>query len=68
MFVRQELTKEYFQSALKLDVIFRRSYLKIISLIKNAISYIFPLYYEKIDTFDEIYDYYQTMSTSGKDY
>lgn len=28
----------------------------------------FPLYYERIDTFNEIYDKYQSISSEGKDY
>ena len=53
MYYRQEATKELYQN-LGSDILFNRDY-KETPLALNAKSTLFPLYYERIDTFDEIY-------------
>jgi hypothetical protein len=67
MYYRQEATKELYQN-LGSDIIFNREY-KETPIEQNLISTVFPWYYERIDTFDYIYDkYQQKQSAFNKDY
>ena len=68
MYYRQEATKQMWQNS-GVDVTFDKNYTKITPR-QNIKSTIFPIYYNRIDTFDEIYDSYIEMgSNSGnKDY
>lgn len=51
------------------DVDGNRDIIPITSLTRNEVSTIFPLYYEKIDSFNEIYHYYQILDGETiKDY
>lgn len=62
MYYRQENTKHIYQN-LGSDVIYNRNVEKLKnSLNQNKVSTIFPLYYNRIDTFNEIYHKYQLMS------
>ena len=67
MYYRQEATKELYQN-LGSDILFNRDYQE--TPIKlNPKSTLFPLYYERIDTFDELYDSYQkAVSKYNRDY
>lgn len=83
MYFRQEATKELYQN-LGSDVIFDRNYIQVaspnylfdpfttkpyeITLVQNPKSTIFPLYYNRIDTFNEIYDNYKLMTSTSRDY
>lgn len=66
-YYRQEATKKLYQN-LGCDILYDRSY-KETPISRNAKSTMFPWYYERIDTFDQIYDSYQ-MATSkyNRDY
>lgn len=37
-------------------------------MVRNKISYIFPWFYERIDTYNDIYNKYQLFSKEGRDY
>lgn len=51
------------------DVDGNRDIILVDSLTRNEVSTIFPLYYEKIDSFNEIYHYYQILEgETTKDY
>ena len=51
------------------DVDGNRDIVLVDSLTRNEVSTIFPLYYEKIDSFNEIYHYYQILDGEAiKDY
>lgn len=66
-YYRQEATKELYQN-LGCDILYDRDYKETL-ISKNVKSTMFPWYYERIDTFDQIYDSYQ-MATSkyNRDY
>ena len=66
MYYRQEATKEFFQ-LLGSDIVFNRDYIKLTPS-KNNKSTIFNLYYNRIDTYDEIYDSYQLQQRQNYDY
>lgn len=66
MYYRQELTKEMWQKQ-GVDVVFDRNYTEITPK-QNIKSTIFPLYYNRLDTFDEIYDSYVKMTGNRRDY
>lgn len=66
MYYRQEATKEFFQ-LLGSDVIFNRNYTKLIPQ-QNTKSILFNLYYNRIDTYNEIYDAYQLQQKQNYDY
>ena len=68
MYYRQEATKELYQN-LGSDILFNRDYKEDVIPKWNKKSTILPLYYERIDTFDEIYDSYQLKTSKfSKDY
>lgn len=67
IYYRQEATKELYQN-LGSDIIFNRDYTST-KLDQQTPSTLFPWYYERIDTFDKIYDsYQQKQSAFNKDY
>lgn len=67
MYYRQEATKNMFQ-LMGSNITYNRDYLKL-NPIKNSKSTVFPLYYNRQDIFEEIYDTYQLQnSKSGRDY
>ena len=67
IYYRQEATKELYQN-LGSDIIFNRNYTDT-KLDQKSPSTLFPWYYERIDTFDKIYDnYQQKQSAFNKDY
>lgn len=66
MYFRQEATKEMWQN-LGTNITFDRNYTEITPR-QNVKSTIFPLYYNRIDTYDNIYDYYTQMRNNNRDY
>ena len=67
MYYRQEATKELYQN-LGSDILYDRDYQET-PIALNAKSTLLPLYYERIDTFDEIYDSYQKATSKyNRDY
>lgn len=76
MYFRQEATKHLYQYN-GADIVYDNDYLNIkpeqrdmlytISKYKD-ISAMFPLYYSRVDTLNEIYDHYQSMTSNDKDY
>lgn len=67
MYYRQEATKELYQN-LGSDILYNRDYQET-PIALNTKSTLFPLYYERIDTFDEIYDSYQKATSKyNRDY
>lgn len=67
IYYRQEATKELYQN-LGSNICFDKNYINA-ELNQNTVSVLFPLYYERIDTFDKIYDnYQQKQSDFNKDY
>ena len=62
MYYRQEATKELYQN-LGSDILFNHDYNET-PIAQNIKSTLFPLYYERIDTFDQLYDSYQ-LATSA---
>lgn len=67
MYYRQEATKKLYQN-LGCDIIYDRNYEEIPKS-WNVKSTLFPWYYERIDTFDEIYDSYQLATSKyNRDY
>ena len=77
MYIRQELTKDLYQYNGS-DILYNRNALEMIPQKRPFISIngniyqdkstIFPLYYTKCDTFNEVEDYYKQMTAPGKDY
>ncbi len=71
MWYRQEATKETYQN-LGSDITYDHLYndsSRGVTLSRNAKSTVFPLYYNRIDSVDEIEDYYYTMtSPNDRDY
>lgn len=68
MFYRQELTKEMFQQKMYKDILYNLKYKTLSKPIINVKSSFMPLYYERVSTYDEIYDVYQRMTSNGRDY
>lgn len=66
MYFRQEATKEFWQNY-GINTTFDRNYTEI-KTERNFKSTIFPLYYNRIDTYDNIYDYYTQMRNNNRDY
>ena len=67
IYYRQEATKELYQN-LGSKITFNTKYANI-SPSQNTLSTIFPWYYERIDTYDYLYDsYQQRISDYSKDY
>lgn len=66
MFIRQEATKELFQKN-ECDISFNPIY-KTLKEQQQFKSTIFPLYYQKYDTINEIEDYYKLATSNNKDY
>ena len=66
MYWRQEATKEYWQN-LGINTTFDRKYTKITPS-RNIKSTIFPLYYNRVDTYDNIYDSYTKITDINRDY
>lgn len=67
MYYRQEATKELYQN-LGCDILFDRDYEET-PISQNVKSTLFPWYYEKIDTYNEIYSSYQLATSKwGRDY
>lgn len=67
MYIRQELTKQMLQSEVYKDVLFNRNYVDLGFNLNNK-SYYFPLYYNRVDTINELYDIYQRDTGFQKDY
>ena len=70
MYYRQEATKELFQN-LGSHISFKENYKKLFEHLKqHTKSTIFPLYYNRIDVFNDIYDHYTQMldTTQSRDY
>lgn len=74
MYFRQEYTKQLYQN-LGSDILFNRDYINSvendkITLHRNPKSTIFPLYYARQDTFNEIEDFYIQMTdpSGSRDY
>jgi hypothetical protein len=68
MYYRQELTKEMFQQSMYKDITFNPEYRKLKPPILNKKSALLPLYYDRVSTYDEIYDSYQQMTSFSYDY
>ena len=67
MYYRQEATKELYQN-LGSDILFNHDY-KETPISQNIKSTLFPLYYERIDTFNQLYDSYQLATSAyARDY
>lgn len=67
IYYRQEATKELYQN-LGSNIVYNKNYTSTPKY-QNKISTLFPWYYERIDTFDNIYDKYQEAQSSyNKDY
>ena len=67
MYYRQEATKELYQN-LGCDILFNRNYSDITPEL-NSKSTLFPWYYERIDTLNNIYDSYQLATSKyNRDY
>lgn len=66
MFIRQEATKELYQKN-KCDISFDPTY-KILKEDLQPRSTIFPLYYQRYDTINEIEDSYKLATSPNKDY
>ena len=60
-YYRQEATKELYQN-LGCDILYNRDYVDT-PIEQNVKSTLFPLYYERIDTFDQLYDSYQIATS-----
>lgn len=66
MYWRQEATKEFWQNY-GINITFDRNYTKLTPE-RNIKSTIFPLYYNRIDTYDNIYDSYTKITGTNRDY
>lgn len=81
MYVRQEATKDLYQYN-GADILYNRDFLELVDKVKPRIikdengietgkqdkSTIFPIYYGRQDSFNEIEDYYKQLSSPNKDY
>ena len=66
MFVRQEVTKDFYQYNGS-DILYNKKLFEVEPQ-QNKKSISFPLYYSRNDTFNEVEDYYKQMTTPNKDY
>lgn len=66
MFVRQEVTKDFYQYNGS-DILYNKKLFEVEPQ-QNKKSVSFPLYYSRNDTFNEVEDYYKQMTTPNKDY
>ena len=66
MYYRQELTKKFFNQ-LGSDITYNKKFEKL-KYNKNKKSNLFDLYYNRIDTINELYDTYQMQNSATKDY
>lgn len=66
MYIRQEITKKMWQN-LGINMTYDHNYNKLHPN-KNIKSTIFPLYYNRIDDYDNIYDSYTKMNGDNRDY
>lgn len=81
MYVRQEATKDLYQYN-GADILYNRDFLELVDKVaprmvkdengvetgKQAKSTIFPIYYGRQDSFNEVEDYYKQLSSPNKDY
>lgn len=78
MYIRQEATKDFYQYNGS-DIMYNKNFLELRGkqrpILRNGIptgvkdkSTMFPLYYARVDTFNEIEDYYRLKTTPNKDY
>jgi len=66
MYYRQEATKELYQN-LGSDILYDHNYTNV-NPDRNKKSTVFPLYYNRIDDYDNIYNAYQEMKSDSRDY
>lgn len=78
MYIRQEATKDFYQYNGS-DILYNRNFLNLRGsqrpISRNGIatgamdkSTMFPLYYARVDTFNEVEDYYRLKTAPNKDY
>ena len=78
MYIRQEATKDFYQYNGS-DILYNRNFLDLRGKQRDILrnwkptgqkvkSTMFPLYYARVDTFNEIEDYYKGKTASNKDY
>lgn len=78
MYIRQEATKDFYQYNGS-DILYNRNFLNLRGsqrpISRNGIatgamdkSTMFPLYYTRVDTFNEVEDYYRLKTAPNKDY
>lgn len=77
MFIRQEATKDFYQYNGS-DITYDRNFLKLTGKQRKIIgesgegyndrSTMFPLYYSRVDTINEVEDSYRQLTSSNKDY
>lgn len=68
MYYRQEATKALYNN-LGSNITYNPNYQKLTNFVKQPRSTIFPLYYKRIDTHNDIYDSYTRMLSAGlRDY
>ena len=68
MYYRQEATKALYNN-LGSNITYNPNYQKLTNFVKQPRSTIFPLYYKRIDTHNDIYDSYTQMLSAGlRDY
>ena len=78
MYIRQEATKDFYQYNGS-DILYNRNFLDLRGKQRNILrnwkptgqrvkSTMFPLYYARVDTFNEIEDYYKGKTAPNKDY
>ena len=78
MYIRQEATKDFYQYNGS-DILYNRNFLDLRGKQRDILrnwkptgqkvkSTMFPLYYARVDTFDEIEDYYKGKTAPNKDY
>lgn len=66
MYVRQEATKDLYQYNGS-DILYNRDFLDIQTKQLKK-SHTMPLYYSRVDTYNEVEDYYKSFSSPNKDY
>ena len=76
MYFRQEATKHLYQYN-GADIVYNHDYLDVKPEQRDMLystskykdmSVMFPLFYSRVDSLDTIYDHYQSMTSSGRDY
>ena len=78
MYIRQEATKDFYQYNGS-DILYNRNFLDLRGKQRDILrnwkptgqkvkSTMFPLYYARVDTFNEIEDYYKSKTAPNKDY